>query len=102
VIVLSAVGRDIVREDGEDGALQVLQDMEEDLNKSEALITLPDYDELLQPELIFSGGLPITHGRYPVYLESHTPLLVVKNIPESEIALSIFSRDDTGHELLVA
>lgn len=102
VIILSAVGRDIVRELGKDGALQVLQEMEEDLNKSAALITLPDYDELLQPELTFSGGLPIGHGRYPVYLEGHSPLVVVKNIPESGIALSVYSRDDTGHEFLIA
>jgi hypothetical protein len=102
VIVLSAVGRDIVREFGKDGALQVLQEMEEDLNKSAALITLPDYDELLQPELTFSGGLPIAHGRYPAYLEGHSPLVVVKNIPENGIALSVYSRDDTGHEFLVS
>lgn len=102
VIILSAMGRDIVGELGKDGALQVLQEMEEDLNKSATLITLPDYDELLQPELTYSGGLPITHGRYPVYLEGDSPLLVVKNMPESDIALSLYNRDDTGHESPVA
>jgi len=102
VMILSAMGRDIVRELGKDGALQVLQEMEEDLNKSAALITLPDYDELLQPELTYSGGLPITYGRYPVYLEGAGPLLVIRNIPESDVALSLYSRDDTGHESLVA
>lgn len=102
VMILLAVGRDIVRELGKDGVLQVLQEMEEDLNKSAALITLPDYDELLQPELTYSGGLPITHGRYPVYLEGDSPLLVIKNMPESDIALSLYNRDDTGQESPVA
>lgn len=101
-MIFSAVGRDIVGELGKDGALQLLQEMEEDLNKYAALITLPDYDELLQPELTFSGGLPITYGRYPVYLEGDGPLLVIKNMPESDMALSLYNRDDTGHESSVA
>jgi hypothetical protein len=102
VTVFSAVGRDIVGEFGRDGSLQVLQEMEEDLNKSTALITLPDYNELLQPELTLSGGLPIAHGRYPVYLHGHSPFLVLRNTSESDISLFLYSRDDTGHESLVA
>lgn len=102
VIVLSAVGRDIVRELGHDRALQVLQEMEEEVNRSGALITLPDYNELFEPEVTFCGGLPIAHGQHPTYLEAHNPLVVVKNIPERGVVLSIHKRDDTGRELLIA
>lgn len=102
VTILSAMGRDIVRELGEDGALRVLQDMEGHLSRSAALITLPDYEELLQPELTYAGGLPIAQGSHPVYLEGGSPLVVIENIPESDMALSLYNRDDTGHESLLA
>lgn len=101
VMVLSAVGRDIVKELGHDGTLQVLQEMEEEINRSGALITLPDYNELLQPEVTFCGGLPIAHGQYPTYLEGYSPLVVVKNIPERGIMVSVHKRDDTGREVFV-
>jgi hypothetical protein len=101
VIVLAAVGRDIVRELGENGALQMLQKMEDEVNKSGALITLPDYNELFQPEVTFCGGLPIAYGQYPTYLEGHSPLVVVSNISEKALVLSAQKRDDTGREVVI-
>ena len=102
VVVLSAMGRDVVRDLGDDGALHLLQELEEELSRSMALITLPDYDELFRPRVSFSGGLPIGHGRYPVYLEGHSPLLVLEHVPDSGVALFLHKRDDDQRESLVA
>lgn len=102
VTILSAVGRDLIKEFGKDETLQVLNEMEEEINKSAALITLPDYRELLQPELTFCGGLPITQGKYFTYITGHSPMLAVQNISESSVALHVYNRDTSGHEFIVA
>jgi hypothetical protein len=102
VIILSAVGRDLIKDLGKDETLHVLREIEEELNKSAALITLPDYGELLQPELTFCGGLPITQGRYFTYVAGHSPIVAVRNISESGVALYVYNRDASGHEFIVA
>jgi len=102
ITVLSAVGRDIVNELEHEDAWRTLQEMEEEINRSGALITLPDFGELVQPELSFCSGLPLTHGKYPVYLEGHNPLLLIKNVPQDGVTISVYNRDDTGNEFLLA
>lgn len=100
MMALSAVGRNIGKEFDRELAFDFLADTEEEIDKAGALITLPDYGELVQPEINFMGGLPVAEGQYPTYLTGHGPLVGVQNIPQGGLEISIHRRQDDGREVM--
>lgn len=99
--VLSAIGRDVVTELGYREASILLDRMEEELENSGALVTLPDVNDLIRPEVSLCGGLPLDDDQYPSYLSSGKPDVLVRGIPSEGLTISVFRREDDGRESVV-
>jgi hypothetical protein len=100
MMALSAVGRDIGEELDRESILDFIEEMEGQIDKAGAQITLPDYDKLVQPDMRFVGGLPVTESQYPTYIVGHEPLVAIWHTKGNEFDISIYQRQDDGREIL--
>jgi len=100
--VFSVIGRDIVSNLGKEKSIELLHRMEDVLQNFGAVVRLPDIDELLQPELLLCGGLITDHGPYPTYLIDYLPNILIKNIADNEMNISIHKHQDRGDESLIS
>ena len=98
MVALSGIGRDLITELERTQVMDLLQKVEEQLDKNRTLITLPGIDELVQPEIILCGGLPFGDGQPPCYLKNHEPSLYVRNISNDLSTLSVARCEDNGNE----
>jgi len=100
MMALSAVGRNIGDDLNRESILDFIEEMEGEIDKAGAQITLPDYDKLVQPDMRFVGGLPVTESQYPTYLVGHEPLVSIWNIKGKEFDILVYKRQDDGREVL--
>ncbi len=101
VKVVAAVARDVALLDA-DAASRHLEEMELEIDRSGAAISLPDLSSLYSAEVLTWGGWLVSDGRHPQYQADNSPALIVRNSWRTGVDLNLCRREDDGTDVTVA